>query len=320
MNSASSSRSSGVRRAALGRPAIRRADPRRRSPRCRRRSSTGRRRGSSARRSRTRATRRPSSISGCAATRGPDARRSKSRTARSRRRSSRARLHEVHLRRVVVGRQRPAGARHLFFQRRVRIQLEQVERGVLGPDVDRARRRSPASRSRDCCGSHIIRSRLTLSNPAARASATASRARSAECSRPSRCSSASRNDWTPKLMRLTPAARNRSSRSRSTRLRIGLERDFGVRGDVERLAAGLDQRADFLRFEQRRRAAAEEDRVGRLARAPAARISCSSAATYRVLQPGVEQAAVEVAVVADGGAERDVEVEAEHVGELRRCR
>jgi hypothetical protein len=49
--------------------------------------------------------------------------------------------------------------------------------------------------------------------PADRASNTASRARSAECIRPSRFNSASRNDWTPKLTRLTPAARNPLIRS-----------------------------------------------------------------------------------------------------------
>ena len=43
-----------------------------------------------------------------------------------------------------------------------------------------ARRRSPARPRTLCPGSHIIRSRLTLSNPAARASRTAARARSAE--------------------------------------------------------------------------------------------------------------------------------------------
>ena len=46
------------------------------------------------------------------------------------------------------------------------------------------------------------------------------------------------------------------------RLGIGFERHFRIGRDIERLAAGGDQRGDLLRLEQRRRAAAEKDRVG----------------------------------------------------------
>ena len=83
-----------------------------------------------------------------------------------------------------------------------------------------------------------------------------------ECSRPSRRSSSSRNDWTPKLSRLTPAARKPSSASGGGRFGVGFERDLAVGREVETLAAGRMMRRDFRRLEQRRRAAAEEDGVG----------------------------------------------------------
>ena len=82
------------------------------------------------------------------------------------------------------------------------IDLEQVERRVLGPIADQPLDRLAGMGHASAPGSHNIRSRLTLSKPAARASATASAARSALCSRPSRASSSSRNDCTPKLSRV----------------------------------------------------------------------------------------------------------------------
>ena len=78
---------------------------------------------------------------------------------------------QIHRRDVIVGRLRPAGARHLVLERRVRVDLEHVEREVLGRRARSPRRPTRATRSTRCRGSHIIRSRLTLSKPAARASA-----------------------------------------------------------------------------------------------------------------------------------------------------
>ena len=49
--------------------------------------------------------------------------------------------------------------------------------------------------------------------------------------------------------------------------RIRLERDFAIAREVERVLARGDDPRDLVRLEQRRRAAAEEDRVGRGQRA-----------------------------------------------------
>src|SRR6185436_97121 len=87
---------------------------------------------------------------------------------------------------------------------------------------------------------------------------------------------------------------------------VGLERDLGVGRDVERLAARRHETRDLRRLEQRRGPAAEEDRVSRAA------LGRSNLALERrhvpILQPGLEEPAVEVAVVADGAAERYVQV------------
>ena len=99
-------------------------------------------------------------------------------------------------------------ARHRVAQRRVRIHLEHVERRMIGSDGRSARPPTRATAATVCCGSHIIRSSDRLSKPAARASARRRRRGRRECSRVRRRSSSSRNDCTPKLRRLTPAARN----------------------------------------------------------------------------------------------------------------
>jgi hypothetical protein len=52
------------------------------------------------------------------------------------------------------------------------------------------------------------------------------------------------------------------------RFRIGLERDLGVGGKVERLATGIDDGRDLRRLEQRRRPAAEKNCVGRRSACP----------------------------------------------------
>jgi hypothetical protein len=82
-------------------------------------------------------------------------------------------------------------------------------------------------------------------------------------------------------------------------------------GEIERIAARLDDGANLFRLEHRRRAAAEENGVGRDAAG-----AQSDLAAHRldvaVLQLGLKETTIEVAVVADGGAERDVDVESEH--------
>ena len=123
---------------------------------------------------------------------------------------------QIHLRRVVVGRQRPA-RRAPSPPSAARSDRARADRATRAPGPRQsAPRRSPASRSRDCCGSHIIRSRLTLSNPAPRASPTACARAIGRMNAAQPLQLRSRNDWTPKLMRLTPAARNRSIRSATT--------------------------------------------------------------------------------------------------------
>ena len=72
-------------------------------------------------------------------------------------------------------------------------------------------------------------------------------------------------------------------------------------------------------LEERRRAAAEVDRVGRITVLPSGSSSPAHPLNFReqrahvaLLERRVEQTSIEVAVVADGGTERDVDVEAEH--------
>ena len=185
---------------------------------------------------------------------------------------------------------------------------------MIGRERDRLVDRAQPRRER-LAGQPDIRSKLRLSKPAARASRTAIAARAAEWIRPSRRSSPSSNDCTPKLMRLTPAARNAGEPLGRRRFRIGLERDLGVRRQRERVAARADEPRDFVGIEQRRRAAAEKDRVGRGAPCGSPRSAESRArapSTYRALQSRIEQTAIEIAVAADRRAERDVEIEAEH--------
>ena len=171
---------------------------------------------SSARRSRTRATRRRSSTSGCGAIGGRAARRSRSRTARSPAASSRS----------IAARYIAAASSSGACDQRARAMSSfsgafgytssRYSDRCSGAERDgRIDRLEPLGRPA-APGSHIIRSRLTLSKPArARLAERGARA-SAPCSRDSRRSSSSRNDWTPKLSRLTPAARNAASRASVT--------------------------------------------------------------------------------------------------------
>ena len=193
---------------------------------------------------------------------------------------------QIHLRRVVVGRQRPAGARHVFLQRRVRDRAR-ADRATRARAPRRsARRRSRASPRRSAAAATSSGRARCCRSRRARASRTAPRARGRpnEC-RPSRFSSSSRNDCTPKLSRLTPASRNPAIRSGVDVSGLVFERDFGVRRRRRtRRGTRAMMRAISCGLEERRRAAAEEDRVGRLARDPAAAISALERLDVAVLQ------------------------------------
>ena len=78
------------------------------------------------------------------------------------------------------------------------------------------------------------------------------------------------------------------------------------------VAARSDQAGDLVGIQERRCAAAEEDGVGRRARARWSGGSPLQRLDVARLQRRLEEAAVEIAVIADGAAERDVKIEPEH--------
>ena len=96
--------------------------------------------------------------------------------------------------------------------------------------------------------------------------------------------------------------------------RVGLERDFGIGGNVPVLADRIENGADGLRLHQRRRAAAEEDR-GDLAAGRARRgrfdFAREGAGKALFVDRGMADMAVEVAIRAFRQAERPVHVDAE---------
>ena len=199
---------------------------------------------SSGRPGRTRATRRRSSTSGCGATRGRAAPRSRSRTAGSPAASRRAIAASYISAASSSGACDQSARAIVLAQRRVRIELEHVEREVLRPEADGGLHRLEPLAPPSAPGSHIIRSRLRLSKPAARAPSTAAaRLRHVVDAARAAAVPSRRNDCTPRLSRLTPASRNaRERRRRSTDLRVRLERHLGAGRDVEGLAAGRQDR------------------------------------------------------------------------------
>ena len=115
----------------------------------------------------------------------------------------------------------------------MRIDLEDVEREVV-----RGTRWPRSTDASHCCdvlpGSHIIRSRLTLSNPAARAISTASLRPRDEWSRPSRCKFVIAERLHAEAQAIDAGVRETLEASRVDRLRVGLERDLARRGQAER--------------------------------------------------------------------------------------
>src|SRR5437867_706606 len=81
--------------------------------------------------------------------------------------------------------------------------------------------------------------------------------------------------------------------------------------DGEPVTALSDQAPDFRRLEQRRGAASEKDGIHRLVPAGRRNFALESR-DVAVFEPGFEQAAIEIAVIADGRAEGNVDVEAQH--------
>ena len=179
----------------------------------------------------------------CRDSRARAAPRSRSRTAGSRRLEP---LHrpQVHVRRIVVGGLRPAGARHLLLQRRVRIELEQVDRRVLRARRRPARRATRRGAASVCPGSQSIRSRLTLSKPARRASPTAAAGPCGVVHPPEPAELGVPEGLDTETETVDAGgADTRRSRRLVDRLRVRLQRDLGRRIDVEGRAAGVDDGA-----------------------------------------------------------------------------
>ena len=217
---------------------------------------------------------------------------------------------QVHLRRIIVWRERPARTGHLFLQRRIRIELEQVQRRVLG---------SHANQRLDTLLPVVAR---LLRQPHHQVEADVVDARSPRLANGGNCPVGRMNAAQPFQLglpeRLDPEAYAIDTGGAKPfhpfgrrRLGVGFEGDLRAVGEREGVATRGDQEADLVGIQERRGAATEEDGVGGApARAGAAnlRFECLDIAP---LQRRLEETAVEVAVVADGAAERDVEVEPE---------
>ena len=163
-----------------------------------------------------------------------------------------------------------------------------------------------------------MRSRLTCSKPAARASRAASSARPGECTRSSTASTCGATDCMPSDTRVKPAARSCSNSSRRGRLRVGLGGDLGVGGQGEVVAHRVEHRGQagrrpaargFRRRRTRCRPAGGEPKpvggqrqLGPQRRQPAVGVRAAQ------LGGGI---GVEVAVAAAGRAERHVDIDAE---------
>ena len=226
---------------------------------------------------------------------------------------------DVHGRRIVVGRLRPARTRHLLLERRVRIDLEQVEREVLRRKRDRViDRRQPVLDA--LCGQphHQVEADV-VETSRARVRVRLARARRAVQTRqPAKLVVAERLN--AKAHAIDAGGAKCGQPIGGDRLGVGLECHLAIGRDVEGVRARPGDSRDFRGLQQRRRSAAEIDGVGRSRlsrRQDFHRASCPcDLAHERVdiagLECFIEQTAIEIAVVADGGAERDVDVETQH--------
>src|SRR5262249_17963745 len=96
---------------------------------------------------------------------------------------------------------------------------------------------------------------------------------------------------------------------------IGFERDLATGRDGEPVAKGADDPRDVVRIEQRRRPAAKVDGVdGSVGSEPGRTDVPNERVDVTRLHRVVVQAPIEVAVIADRRAERDVDVRAERCG------
>ena len=188
-------------------------------------------------------------------------------------------------------------SRHRVAQGRVRVDLEQVERRVLGTEPDETLHRD------EPVGDRLLRQ---PHHQVERDVVEAGRARHAEgLARPRR-----RVEPAETLKLLVPEGLDTEAQTIDAggpkslqplgrhRLGIGLERDLGVGRHREGVPACLDDRPDFARLEQRRRAAAKENGVG-VGPIRLAPDLLQEGGDVLILQVPIEETTIEVAVVTD---------------------
>jgi hypothetical protein len=216
---------------------------------------------------------------------------------------------QVHVGRVVVGRERPLPARHGLTQWRVRVELEQVEGGVLRREVRQPVDRGlPGRHGLPGQPEHQVEAQVRHAGRADGGNRLACARRIVRAPQPREFLVVERLD-TEAHARDAGVAELRHPLGRD-RLRIRLEGHLCVRCHGEAPAAGRNEARDLGRLEQRWCAAAEEDRVGgrSVRRSPDLVLERTHVPCF---QRRIEQPAVEIAVAADRGAERDVEIQAE---------
>ncbi len=185
---------------------------------------------------------------------------------------------------------------------------------MVGRERDRLVDRPPPRRQRLARQpEHQVEAEIVESGRTRLADGCRARGRPSE-SDPAARSSSSSNDCTPKLMRLTPASRNAASRS-GVAVSGLVSSVISASGAIAiRVATRLDRaaRSRAARAATACRRRRRSCRAGRDRRRLRADLALERGDVSR-LQLGVEQTAIEVAVAADGRAERNVEIETEHV-------
>ena len=224
---------------------------------------------------------------------------------------------EIHVRRLVVGHAGPVAPVHLGGQGRLRVDLQQVDRRVLGRELgERADRHAEVRGRLPREPQHQVEADVVEAGPArgversARPGLVVDPAEARQFLVDERLHAEAQPVDAGLAVAGQPVERHR--------FRVGLERDLGARVHVERFAAGTDQCGNVGRGEQRRGASAEVDRVGR-GRRPAGRRLEGQAGTdlpgkrrdVAAFEAGVSHAAGEGAVPAERGTEGDVQVEAD---------